>query len=319
MLRDIGEPHMKNTFLISSVCLMTLISCAGTESYQAKMMRYKPHTVGNNTVPEILTSGFQLSTVAPTGRMPASAASKTTEENQTSDEINLSNKKLYFLSLYGQYETLNKYTETYKGPKVNICPSFHTSLLEHNDKKGTIVEVNESKKRSRSYTYDMNKLDDPHYVASNPELLLPVVKDEVNPKVIDKFRSEGKSLSPFKMNEIVQSALDIHLAKTYSEIRQLCEFGVSDNYYIYENLITHIKSNSFLPAEKNLNTLLKTTLFSNLAIVTSIQKNQKEISRSIASVESNNSKKKSPYSSEVMTRLNVEWAQEYYEYLGKTR
>lgn len=318
MLRDIGEPHMKNTFLISSVSLLTLISCAGTESYQAKMMRYKPHTVGNNTVPEISTSGFQL-TVAPSGRMPASTPNKSKEENQTNDEINLSNKKLYFLSLYGQYETLNKYTESYKGPKVNICPSFHTSLLEHNEKKGTIVEINESKKRSRSYNYDMNKLDDPHYVASNPELLLPVVKDEVNPKVIDKFRTEGKSLSPFKMNEIVQSALDIHLAKTYSEIRQLCEFGVSDNYYIYENLITHIKSNSFLPAEKNLNTLLKTTLFSNLAIVTSIQKNQKEISRSIASVESNNPKKKSPYSSEVMTRLNVEWAQEYYEYIGKTR
>ena len=310
---------MKNTFLISSACLLTLISCAGTESYQAKMMRYKPQTIGNNSVPEISTSGFQLSTIAPTGRMPASASNKSTDENQTNEELNLSNKKLYFLSLYGQYETLNKYTGTFKAPKVNICPSFHTSLLEHNDKKGTNVEVNESKNLSRTYTYDMNKLNDPQYVASNPELLLPVVKDEVNPKVIDKFRSEGKSLSPFKMNEIVQSALDIHLTKTYSEIRQLCEFGVSDNYYIYENLITHIKSNSFLPAEKNLNTLLKTTLFSNLAIVTSIQKNQKEVGRSIASVESNNSKKKSPYSSEVMTRLNVEWAQEYFEYIGKTR
>ena len=168
-------------------------------------------------------------------------------------------------------------------------------------------------KNNKKFTYDAARLSDPDYIAKRPELSLPLAKDEVTPKVVDIFRSDKSDMNDFKMNELVHKALDIHLAKTYSEIRELCEFGVSDNYYIYENLITHIKNSSFPPAEKSMDTLLKTTIFSNMALVTSIDKIQATPMRSIASVEAKS--KDASYSNEVMTRLNVEWAKEYFESL----
>ncbi len=308
---------MKKSLIVSSLSLITLYSCGTTETFETKMMRYTPKTLGQNQVPEFSTEGFVLSTpTSKAGRMPASVKPIPTES--ITEDTKLSNKKLYFLSLYGQYESLKKYGESFNGPKVEICPSFHTSLIEHNDKKASMKEITEVQSKTRRFSYDTSRFNDNVYVAQNPELLLPVVKNEVHPKVIDILKSEGEKLNPGRINEIVQNALDIHLAKTYSEIRQLCEFGVSDNYYIYENLITHIKSNEFKPVDKNLNTLLKTTLFSNMALVTSIEKNQKEVGRAIASVEkpTNGS---TPYSQEVLTRLNVEWAGEYFEHIKKSR
>lgn len=140
----------------------------------------------------------------------------------------------------------------------------------------------------------------------------------MTPKVIDIFRSEGSKINESKMNELVNTALDIHLSKTYAEIRELCEFGVSDNYYIYENMITHIKNTNFAPAENNMNTLLKTTVFSNIALVTALNKVQPQAMRSIASVEVKKDPS-APYSNEVMTRLNVEWAREYFDHLKASK
>jgi hypothetical protein len=125
-------------------------------------------------------------------------------------------------------------------------------------------------------------------------------------------------MNDVKMDEMVHKAIDIHLTKTYSEIRELCENGVSDNYYVYENLITHIKTTSFTAAEKNMNTLLKTTVFSNIALVTALEKIQATPMRSIASIESKKDVSV-PYSNELMTRLNVEWAQEYFNYLKTSK
>jgi hypothetical protein len=67
-----------------------------------------------------------------------------------------------------------------------------------------------------------------------------------------------------------------------------------------------------------MNTLLKTTVFSNIALVTALEKIQPQAMRSIASVE----KKKdvsAPYSNELMTRLNVEWAREYFDHLRSAK
>ena len=306
---------MKNLLVISTITLTTLISCAGPETYQEKMSRYTPKVIGNNQVPEFKSSGFVFKEKS--GRTPASAETPTSVEKTQTEEMTLSNKKLYFLTLFGQYESMKKYAQDFDAPSVNSCPHFHNSLLEHNGRKPAGFAGNITHKNNKKFVYDVERFSDPDYVAKRPELSLPLAKDEVTPKVIDIFRSESKSITDAKMNEIAHKALDIHLAKTYSEIRELCEFGVSDNYYIYENLITHIKNSSFPPAEKNMDTLLKTTLFSNIALVTSLEKIQATPMRSIASVETKNRDSAASYSNEVMTRLNVEWAREYFESLSK--
>lgn len=300
------------TFLVA---LSALASCAGPESYQDKMARYTPKAVGKNQVPDIKTAEFKFKAQAPSstdkGRAPASAP-ENPGMNEENKEANPTNKKLYFLTLYSEYESLKKYSQEFVGPAVSICPNFHTSLLRHNEK--TATPMNSGMPKNKKFSYESKNMSDDKYVASRPELLLPLSKDEVTPKVIDVIRSSG-DLNEFAVNELVHKAIDIHLAKTYSEIRELCEYGVSDNYYIYENLITHIKNNKFEADSKNMNTLLKTTVFSNIALMSSLETQEKApaTGRSIASVSSDS--KKSTYATEVMARLNVNWANQYFDFI----
>ncbi len=309
----------KNTTVLMSLAFSALLaSCAGPESYHEKMSRFTPKpSPGKNMVPQMESANFQFKSKS--GRNPASESTGTSVEKTASEEQSLSNKKLYFLTLFGQYESMKKYSHQFDAPSVNICPHFHTSLLEHKSRKtsGTMGAI--SYKDNKKFVYDLNKLKDADYVSNRPELSLPLSSDEVTPKVVDIFRSENGKMNDSKMDEVVHKAIDIHLAKTYAEIRELCEFGVSDNYYIYENLITHIKNSDFRPADKNMNTLLKTTLFSNIALVTSLEKIQATPMRSIASVEPKVKESSAPYANEVMSRLSVEWAKEYFDYLKSSK
>lgn len=309
-----------NCFLIATLTLSAVLSsCAGPENYQQKMQRYTPKVVGKNQVPEIKTADFKFNTAPVSkGRSPASAPDvpNMTEESKDGSPTN---KKLYFLSLYTEYESLKNYSQEFVGPTVSICPNFHTSLLRHNENMASVYKTNSPK--TKKFAYDAAKFNDEVYVASNPELQLPLSKDEVTPKVIDVIKSSATPMTDFAINELVHKALDIHLAKTYSEIRELCEYGVSDNYYIYENLITHIKNNKFEAGSANMNTLLKTTIFSNIALMTSIEKHTTSLpGRAIASIETgaDGADKKGPYATEVMARLNVTWANQYFNYIKQS-
>lgn len=303
--------------LASITCSILLSSCAGPESYQQKMARYEPKAISKNQVPDIKTADFKFITPAKTAskesqkaaRFPASAPENPNLGDETK-EIYQTNKKLYFLTLFSEYESLKNYSQEFAGPSVSICPNFHTSLLRHND---NIANGSKTAPINKKFSYDSKRYGDEMYVASRPELLLPLSKDEVTPKVIDVIKSSHEPMTDFAINELVHKALDIHLAKTYSEIRELCEYGVSDNYYIYENLITHIKNNKFEAGNKNMNTLLKTTIFSNIALMTSLDKHETSPGRSIAS--ETNDTKKSSYVTEVIARLNVSWANQYFDYI----
>lgn len=301
--------------LLTLSTLALLSSCAGPESYDQKMSRYTPKTLSKNQVPEITSNGFEF-TPKKGARGPASVEPKKTIQQDPTMEVNYTNKKLYFLTLLGQYEGMKKYTAMFDAPEVKICPNFHTSLLQHKEKGSNSLVSKSRFVSAKKFTYEVDKLKDDVFVANHPELSLPLSQDEVTPRVIDIMRTE-KELTESKMNELVHRALDIHLSKTYTEIRELCEYGVSDNYYIYENLITHIKNSDFAPDGSNMNTLLKTTVFSNIALVTSLEKMSSGPSRSIASAQEKEST--STYANEMMARLNVEWAKEYFDHIKTSR
>lgn len=306
----------KNLLIFSTIAMSSLIGCSSTESYQEKMHRYAPKHKTVNHVPEISQDGFRFETKSKGSRGPASVGTqaKKSTENTEHPSLNLSNKKLYFLTLFGQYENMKKFSSNYQAPSVEICPHFHTSLLEHKTEKVATAAISAP---ATSFNYDVKEFYNPAYVSKYPELSLPLVKDEAHPKVIDILRNQGPNISSAKVNEILTKAIDIHIAKTYTEVRELCEFGVSENYYVYENLISHIKSNSFPKEESNLGSLLKTTIFSNMAIATSLESKAPRVpSRGIASV-----KKEQPatYSNEVISRLNVDWAQDYFEYIKNSK
>jgi hypothetical protein len=304
----------KSKAILTLSTLALLSSCAGPESYDQKMSRYTPKTLSKNQVPQIKSDGFAFT--PPKGsRGPASAETKATHVDPTM-EINYTNKKLYFLTLMGQYEGLKKYSAQFDAPDVKICPNFHTSLLQHKEKRPEGFVAKSRLFDGKKFAYEVANLKDELIVANHPELALPLSQDEVTPRVIDIMRSE-KDITEAKMNELVHRALDIHLSKTYTEIRELCEYGVSDNYYIYENMITHIKNSDFIADGANMNTLLKTTVFSNIALVNSLEKSASRPSRSIASVKEKDSS--TTYANEMMARLNVEWAKEYFDHIKSTR
>lgn len=303
---------------LASISLSFMLSsCAGPESYQQKMARYEPKSLSRNQVPDIKTTGFQFKSMEKSTQKGArSPASAPEAPGLASDgkEAGPTNKRLYFLTLLSEYESMKAYSMEFEGPSVSICPNFHTSLLRHKDQFGAPAKTFAIKK----FSYDPKKMNDEIYISKRPELLLPLSRDAITPRVIDVIRSSSDGKGDIVANELVHKALDIHLAKTYSEIKELCEYGVSDNYYIYENLITHIKNNKFSADDKNMNTLLKTTIFSNMALMTSLEKNEgPKLGRSIAS--KSDEHLKTMYSSEVISRLNVPWVGQYFNYIKESR
>ena len=127
-----------------------------------------------------------------------------------------------------------------------------------------------------------------------PELNLPVSKTDIYPKAWDMIVKKEN----IDKTAVVQNALNIHIEKTYSELKELCEFGVSDNYYNFENLLTYTKKKTLGPSTKSLNSLVKTTIFSNWILLDSIDKSKDFEKKKVLNT----------YTSEVVNRLKVDWA-----------
>jgi hypothetical protein len=265
------------------------------------MDRYTARNFEKNLVPEIKVSGIEFKNYK--SRMPASVKTK---EDNIAIENNVTNKKLYFLSLYEQFESLKKYSDKVNVPSVSICPNFHTGLTNYKEK----YSKNENNNKAIKLTYKLDQIQNEGYLVAHPEFYLPLTKEAKLPRVVDIIKS-NKINNEGEVNELVKKAIDLHLTKTFYEITELCENGSSDNYYIYENLITHIKTNQFAPSNENMMTLLKTTVFSNMALIKSLDNQKTNVGRSIAStnVETN------ALNVEIMSKMNVEWANEYFKNL----
>ncbi len=297
---------MKNQKIILFTTLVStafFTACSTGESIQSKMNRYQANNSRTNYVPEIKVATISFKT-ANKNRAPASV--KTETDKSLPADPSMTNKRLYFLTLVDQYETLKKYADQYEAPKVALCPNFHTGLLNHYEKYSS-----NSKKVSMPFRYDIASIQSEEYVERHPEFFLPVTKESNFPRVIDIIKSK-KVGEISEVSDLVKKAVDIHLTKTYHEITELCEYGSSDNYFIYENLITFVKSSEFNPSKENMNILLKTSVFSNMAILSSLENQKEKMGRTIASTE----KKSSHYTDELMSKMNVEWSNEYFKNLN---
>ena len=276
---------------IGSIALV-LVSCSGhtfkkMESIDSKMARYSSRIKNPNTIPVFLSSSQKLSQIK-SGRVPASSSDHGNIFNA------LSNKKLYFSTLYNQYKNLRSF-HAQAAPEINSCPHFHTTMVTLLDeKKGVRIQSPNQKK------YDLTKLDDENYLTQNPELLLPLSYEDTMPRVIDIVK-KGSSI-----NTNINNAMAIHLNKTYYELKHLCEYGSSTNYFNFENLMGMKKLNLKKPSVKNMDILLKTTLFSNMMLIKSFKKPMS--SRSIASVKKSKWKQ---LQKPLFSRLKVNWMEDY--------
>ncbi len=301
---------IKNKDLI----LMTVMSfgifgCASyrhPETINDKMARFMPRDTNPNQVPP-LAIPTDVKSKRPS-RGIASVGSNSSEsrqdENENSEELKLSHKRLYFMGLYQQYRTLGKFVSEEQVPEIQHCPSFHTTLL--NGKTG-YRENQKSKldfKKRYSSIHDAKK-------AYYPELFLPMAPDSTVPTLGEVVKSD----QDLDKNMAFQQALKVHLTKTYKELEELCDTGSSSNYYNFENLGRHIKSNqmSYKQSPEALRTLYKTTIFSNMALIESLETpmaSERKATRGPASV-STAKKWDNIYQDHMVKDLNLNWTKHF--------
>lgn len=337
--KSLTNTSIKSTLSIT-LGVLILTGCASVyqdpESFDDKMARFQAKNLSLNTVPNFKVAQIPLNPSdkyqQQEGRKPAALEVSPVSflEAQENGPGKFSNRHLYFMTLYTQYNELKMFVDNQSSPKINSCPAFHTSFLQ---KKGSAQVSSKRRSYTPSPHITVQKLDSSNFQALYPELMLPLTKDNLHPTVADYFhnRSEHYQDDPEQfhddLQEMVTKSLEIHLSKTYHELSELCEYGQSDNYYVYENLISYTQRNPYFgPSAKNMQTLLRTTLFSNMALGQSLTTQSTPIEpspqrgRSIASIPQVDTQKSDEvFGKEVMERANADWSKHYFESLIRYR
>ena len=294
---------MKKYILLTALIALLLAACSSTyrrpESIEDKMKRFNPQSEQSNIVPQITSTSKGWKT----RRGPASSELPTsTGGNYRS----LSNKKVYFTALLYQY---NQVRPLAKGstPSISICPHFHNQVLEYANRNPKAM-----KKQNfiANWIIDKSKLKDPKYLEIRPELGLPTKVNGIIPTLADNIISDSTKTP----QDHLKTSINVHLENNYNEIKELCQTGQSNNYYAFENLVGHTRENAeFKATNANLNSLLKTSVFANHAIITSLWKYRKR-GRTIASTENSAN---NPVIYEITNRMNANWALDYFRNLSK--
>ena len=271
--------------LLYLLILTHAFSCASgyqrPEPFVEKMRRYRAK-LSSNSVPLLTVNTRQFQEKKHASRGPASLPPATLNKEFGS---NFSNKRLYFLSLLDQYLNFQHFLVEKKSPTINSCPGLHNAFLEYKKNRPT---------RSRPVWNNLQ--------AQGVLLSLPTTH---NPR--------GKTLRDLAIKQnsgkMLQKALGIHVEKIHSELVELCQYGSSDNYYAYENLMNHIKRNpqKFAPSPHNLQTLLKTTIFANKIILSNLEEQLPPISRGPASQQFRNN----PWLKKTIKKSNIDWFEHY--------
>jgi hypothetical protein len=287
---------MKRNSIVSTLIISaSLAGCAGhyreSESMEAKIQRYESRSTLTNVVPLLKPIAWTQSPSRAVASIPDMAV-------RESEFNSLSNRRVYFLALLSQYQQL-KGRMNMSAPDIKVCPRFHTWVVDYNE-RAQKMERNLSVKVLAPLTEEAGRL--------HPELLLPLSADKAYPTVFD-IALKDKSTPT---DELIKKALTIHLSKMYTELGELCEYGNSNNYYIYENLISHvIVSPRFGEKSKDIEALFKISIISNMALIKSLALNTVEttsISRKTASI----SEKISPLEMEALSRLSIGWIKNYF-------
>ena len=298
---------MKNTILTKflTICLsFVFVSCSShyrrPESIEAKIDRFQTQDRYVNLIPSIQMSQDNISAAIfkKASRLQGRSIASSFEEDENS---NFSNKRLYFLVLLSQYNKFQKLS-TISTSSINSCPKFHTSFLDYNENFS--IQDNQ-KDRMITYDYQKNQLSQRNYLAKHPELFLPVSMDSALPQVVDLIKSSDDS----KTRQVLQQAINLHASKTFLELQRLCEHGQSTNYYNFENLISHIQKQNHFPGNSyNAKLLLKTSLFSNYAIIYSLTGSKQNNNRTTASFVF-----KDQYKKELIKRVKAPWVDYFFK------
>ena len=299
------------------------------ESIQHRIERLQTHNKKNNPVPTIEVLPFSkinYSAYLPQNRAFRGPASLPLKKAPSSYLKNLNNRKLYFLTLYNQYQGFAPH-HIKNFPKLKHCPNFHNALLDYGNHISSPAQLApkfsiDFKKRFGNF---IKKVEPRDLLASYPEMALPISNIGPKPRVIDIIRNREQIDQFGDLNKVFYQAIGIHINRTYAELKQLCDTGHSENYYNYENLSTHIKMQGrlFKNNPKNIKLLLKTTVFANHALLQSLES-------AAAALEQLRKPSSAPtpvpallkhrvYTRAISEKLNVKWFEYYFKALTNSR
>jgi hypothetical protein len=219
-----------------------------------------------------------------------------------------SNRKIYFLTLLNQYNEF-KMISRLESPDIKVCPSFHTEIID--SKKTSKQNINVFVDLAH-LKYDFNGLmkKESQLLSLYPEMALPLTADSLHPSVIDVLKDSNQNELP----EMMVKAYKIHLGKIYTELQDMCEKGQTDNFFVFENLVTYTKSHQdFKDQATAMKSILKSSVFANMYLLKSF-KIKNALERNIAS----NTENLSSLEEEVIARTDTFWVKNYFDEL-KTR
>ncbi|MCY4523531.1 MAG: hypothetical protein OXB84_02205 [Halobacteriovoraceae bacterium] len=304
--------HLKSLNWIFLICLLTSCSSYYRRAMIAqKMNLYDPRIKHFPVTPfHVVDDHFKqknrrkYSSIKHQDKKQLQPRSVHTNEKMTAIH---SNRQLYFLTLLSQYDHLSVFSQN-KKTQIRHCPGFHSSVLDYRKR---LVFKKAIKQKIKQDNYSGGQWRQREYLSLFPELILPVRSSDKSPLVVDLIREKGIKSLP----GIIQKAFSTHLEKLYGELQELCESGVSSNYYNYENLITISLMNSgLMPSRENMKVLLKLTVFSNMALINSLSTQMDKTFRFPSSL-----LKQDIYMDEVVRRLSVDWVRDYFKDVDKKR
>lgn len=175
------------------------------------------------------------------------------------DPVEKDSKEVYFLGLWQQKIQMEKLLSI--SPKAGACPAFHHTLLQSESKL-------KASARSHTLKKDWKGVVSKEQLVSNPVLALPVDEDR---DVYSLYKSEYRSEEDLDQ-EVVQEAFSKFYGQTRDEVRELCETGASDGYFVYANMVEYYSKNeTFMLSQKGLQALLKLAPIANYYVLQSLR------------------------------------------------
>jgi hypothetical protein len=296
---------LKTTILNSFIFTLFCTSCAQVvvnPDYKQvlKMDRVENKDVLSSGMPnyylpemkeQLVTSGLHRRNLQ-VSRSIASVDESTKEMNS---------RELYFYNLYAQYRFF-KMTLKVEKDDLKVCPQFHHSMMTQQPLLSRpILPVDLSLK-------NLDELkQNPNMIVLFPEMALPVEHDDHKTIVFDKIMGGAEYATA------VHSGLMVQYEKTVTELKVICDRGVSDNFYVFTNFINFIKSNpEYIDRPDSLKALLKMPVFSNHYLISFLNYNSEIDHKNYTRVYSD-------IGSSVFETVKMTWVPQMVENMGQKR
>lgn len=239
-------------FFFTNVALININGCSSAyraESFSSKIDRFNPTTRGETF--SIKLESFPSKKFVSENSQNALLKNKngatrdlasvndSSSSETTSNESMLSNKRLYFITLYSQYLELQRFQST-KLQEIKICPNFHGVLVDFRSD----YPINSFSNLSLNYSITDQELglikeNFSQFITNHPELILAISNEMNAPRIIDKLTTiSADKLRAEVVRSYLNHAIVSYTEKLKNELIFLCNNGHSESYYNFENLVS---------------------------------------------------------------------------------